>query len=94
MCKNSADGLCKKDNGTPKRCLTDMVALASIIVLNKHSKLSAPSDMLWGRNGGQCARSIVTPFTKDGKQLASYKGKPALNFAPALHSMDSPKDFG
>ena len=93
VCKDLNTGLCELQNDKPKRCYTDMLAFSSIIVLEKHSKLSAPSSMVWGRRGGECGNSIVTPFTKSREKLESYVGKPALNFAPALHAMDDPGTF-
>ena len=47
VCKDLNTGLCELQNDKPKRCYTDMLAFSSIIVLEKHSKLSAPSSMVW-----------------------------------------------
>jgi len=82
------NGICAKG---AESCAADLTVLGSIVALEEVGVKGV--EMTYGRKKGDCNNPIVTPFTKNRKQIESYKGAKAIGFAPSMDGMDTPDEF-
>jgi len=89
MCaKAGRNGICAKGK---ESCAADVTVMGSIIALERVGVKNV--EISWGRKKGNCSHPMVTPFTKNRKQMINYKTKPAIGFAPGMTGMDDPDSF-